>query len=311
MLWRVLVPLAIFVAVSAHGGDQWSINGFVIDDPLVPEQELAHGGPPRDGIPSIDSPRFVAADAAEFLSRKDRVLGIEYNGISKAYPVRILNRHEIVNDLYDENPLIVSWCPLCGSGVAFDGRVAGKNLEFGVSGLLYNSDVLLYDRSTESLWSQIMLKAINGPLKGQSLKLLPMQHTTWQDWRAKHPETLVLSTDTGFPDINYHFNPYAGYGSTNRLFFPVANQDRRLRNKDWVLGVFIGETQKAYPLHELRKFESPIQDKIGQQSVSIEFDDANQTASAYDEKGLPLQSIQLYWFAWAAVYPDTELFGDP
>ncbi|MDH3588859.1 MAG: DUF3179 domain-containing protein [Gammaproteobacteria bacterium] len=310
MQWRILVPLGVFVAISAGGVERPSINGFVIDDPLVPAEQLHHGGPPRDGIPSIDSPRFVAADAADFLLPKDRVLGIEYRGIAKAYPIHILNRHEIVNDKFHDHPLVVTWCPLCGSGAAFDGQLNGERLEFGVSGLLYNSDVLLYDRQTESLWSQIMLRAINGPLKGESLALLPMQHTSWQNWRENHPDTLVLSTDTGFPGIDYRFNPYAGYGSTNKIYFPVASRDKRLPSKEWVLGVFAGSEQKAYPLRRLEQRTSPMRDMIGTQSVLIEFDPAHQTAAVYDHENRPLQSIQLYWFAWTAFYPDTQLFDE-
>jgi len=144
------------------------MNGFKISDPLVPARLIQGGGPPRDGIPSIDAPRFVAADVAKNISATDRVLGLHVNNIAKAYPIRILNHHEIVNDRFATMPVAITFCPLCGTGIAFDAVVDGKARKFGVSGLLYNSDVLMYDRETESLWSQILGKAVNGPSKGQA-----------------------------------------------------------------------------------------------------------------------------------------------
>ncbi len=121
-------------------------NGFVLDDSLVPSREILSGGPPRDGIPSIDRPRFVVAEEADlFVGDRDRILGISRNGVAKAYPIAILNYHEIVNDSFGDEPIVVTYCPLCGTGMAFGAAIAGERRIFGVSGLLYNSDVLLYD----------------------------------------------------------------------------------------------------------------------------------------------------------------------
>lgn len=160
------------------------LNGFDLQGALVPAEAILPGGPPRDGIPAIDRPRFVDA-ARSGLAPKDRVLGLRLGREARAYPVRILNWHESVNDRVDGRPVAVTYCPLCGSGVAFDARVAGQEASFGVSGLLYNSDVLLYDRGTQSLWSQIMGRAISGPLKGTPLVSLPLTHTSWTDWRER------------------------------------------------------------------------------------------------------------------------------
>ena len=162
------------VCENTHGQIK---NGYLLNDALIPADEIHHGGPPRDGIPAIDTPQFVDADAAGFLKPSDRVLGIERNGVRKAYPVAILNWHEIVNDRFADEPLVVTYCPLCGTGIAYLSVSGGVELKFGVSGLLYNSDMLLYDRETESLWSQISRQAISGPMKGRKLKSVPVMHT--------------------------------------------------------------------------------------------------------------------------------------
>ena len=165
-----LHPVTIAPAVA-----QFDLNGFTIDDPLVPENEILRGGPPRDGIPSIDHPNFISSQAAE-LDSTDKVLGIHLNGVSKAYPINILNYHELVNDQFNGQAVAISFCPLCGTGIAFDAQLPnGESRSFGVSGLLYNSDLLMYDRETQSLWSQMEGKAINGPEKGTILERLPLE----------------------------------------------------------------------------------------------------------------------------------------
>ena len=135
-------------------------NGFDLSNALIPVEQIKHGGPARDGIPAISQPDFISEKQARFLEDADRVLGINMQGEQKAYPVRILNYHEIVNDHFGD-VVLVSYCPLCGTGMAFLANRDGKDFDFGVSGLLYNSDVLLYDRQTESLWSQIRKQAIS------------------------------------------------------------------------------------------------------------------------------------------------------
>ncbi|WP_373509099.1 DUF3179 domain-containing (seleno)protein [Thiocapsa sp.] len=142
-------------------------NAFDLSGGLAPPDEIHVGGPPRDGIPALTDPAFVPAAQADFLAPDDRILGLTPGGEARAYPIAILNRHEIVNDGIGGRAVAVTYCPLCGTGVAFDALHTGRRVEFGVSGLLYNSDVLLYDRQTESLWSQIAKQAVTGPMKGQ------------------------------------------------------------------------------------------------------------------------------------------------
>lgn len=283
-------------------------NGFDLADSLVPVDEIHLGGPPRDGIPSIDDPQFIGADDADFLTDDDRVLGLFHEGRARAYPIAILNWHEVVNDRIDDAAVAVTYCPLCGTGIAFDAGHTDKPRSFGVSGLLYNSDMLLYDRETESLWSQIMMQAISGPAKGERLKPLPLQHTTWRAWREQHPQTRVLSTDTGFKR-DYGSNPYPGYADSTDLYFPVSASSRRYHAKELVLGLEIDGRFKAYPFTELSRNDSPrINDSIAGRRISIEFDRENRSATAFDDSGRILPAVTSYWFAWHGFHPDGAVY---
>ena len=147
------------------------------------------------------------------------MLGIKTAAGARAYPIKILNWHEIVNDEMGGLKFVVTFCPLCGSGVVFRSAIDGNDLQFGVSGLLYNSDVLLYDRATESLWSQLLRKAVSGPYKGTALQTLPVHHTIWGDWQKRHPQSEVLTPQTGY-SRDYEGNPYAGYEDEEHIYFP-------------------------------------------------------------------------------------------
>jgi hypothetical protein len=278
----------------------------VLDDAAVPPEEILHGGPAKDGIRSLEYPAFVAADDADFLKAKDRILGIELNGLARAYPVRILNYHEIVNDAFGGSAVAVTYCPLCNSGIAFDAKIGNTRLEFGVSGLLYNSDVLLYDRQTGSLWSQIEKTAITGEMQGTKLESFPMTHTTWRDWVARHPDTEVLSDQTGFP-MDYKTDPYFDYSRGGKLMFPVAEQNSKYRRKSYVLGLEIDGQFKAYPFSELNKGPKVFIDEFRGQKFEVRYDKKNKTASIFGEEGDELPSLISYWFAWYAFHPDTEI----
>jgi hypothetical protein len=147
---KVLYIMTFLGVIAANDALAISKNGFILDDALIPVEQIRNGGPGRDGIPSINQPRFVTAGAANFLDPKDRVLGVSLNGINRAYPISILNYHEVVTDVLGDTPIVITYCPLCGSGMAFSANIHGTRLVFGVSRLLYNSDVLLYDAATES-----------------------------------------------------------------------------------------------------------------------------------------------------------------
>jgi len=284
-----------------------TMNGFTLDDALVPPEQILHGGPGRDGIPSLDEPRYVAAKEAHFLKANDRVLGIDVDGVARAYPISILNYHEIVNDELGGDAVVITFCPLCGSGMAFRSVVNEQRLEFGVSGLLYNSDVLLYDRQTGSLWSQIRKMAVTGPLKGVRLDALPLSHTTWRDWQSRHPETQVLSTETGFRR-NYAVDPYPGYGRDRKLYFPVARESSQYSRKSLVLGLEIQRRFKAYPFEELENGPAQFADEFAGAPITVEYDRRNQSARVLDQDGREVPTLIAFWFAWYAFHPDTEIY---
>ncbi len=297
----------IFLTFFLLGFSSQSYNGFPVEHHAIPLDEILSGGPPKDGIPSLDNPQFVQAKDADFLDDKDRILGISRPHQAKAYPIKILNWHEIVNDTLGNLPIVMTYCPLCGSGIGFKRIVGTKVVTFGVSGLLYQSDLLMYDHQTNSLWSQMAMKAVTGDFVGQTLTPIFVEHTTWEDWRQTHPESLVLSIQTGH-SRNYDRDPYAGYSKIDDLFFPVGRTDGRFPPKEWVLGVEVNGKFKAYPFMELRKTSGKIRDKLNGQDYVVWWDPQSQNAKAIGETGFPLPAVQTYWFAWAAFHPETEVF---
>jgi len=301
---RYLLLLAILMPLTSWASDATK-NGFSLTNSLIPTTEILGGGPAKDGIPAIDTPKFIPANDASHLSADSRVLGVRHNGISKAYPIGIMNWHEIVNDHFAKEAVSVTFCPLCGTGIAY--ITPANSSGFGVSGLLYNSDVLLYDRKTESLWSQIRAQAISGPLVGQQLIRIPVKHTSWNDWRQQHPATLVLSEDTGFKR-DYQRDPYSGYIDSEGIYFPVKHRDPRYHPKARVIGIELDGHSKAYPFSALAKTNGRINDKIGNHTINIHYNDEHQSGVIYDANGKELSTITAFWFAWYAFHPKTEVF---
>ncbi|MDP2810600.1 MAG: DUF3179 domain-containing protein, partial [Rhodocyclaceae bacterium] len=307
VLRRLLCLFFLAITGSTAQVSAQEMNGFDLKDSLIPVTQINFGGPDKDGIPSIDKPDFLSAGFAAFLRNNDQVLGLTSGTVARAYPLRILNWHEVVNDRIGTNPVVITFCPLCGTGVAFDARVDGRALSFGVSGLLYNSDVLLYDRQTNSLWSQLLGQAISGPLKGRRLTMLPLTHTTWADWRKAHPATQVLSTHTGTVRP-YMRDPYDGYEKTEDLMFPVQFRAVGFHPKERVLGIRIDGRTKAYPFVELGKTSGEFVDRIGDTVLTIRFDRNALRATAHGSDGQQLAAVVGYWFAWYAFNPGTEVF---
>jgi hypothetical protein len=199
----------------------------------------------KNAIPAIAEPAFGPdwSEAEATLDDDERVIGVTADGSARAYPLSILNWHEIVNDEFG-GPLLVTYCPLCGSGVTAERRVNGEVTTFGVSGLLWRSDLVMFDELTESLWSQILGKAVRGPETGTSLTLRPSTLTSWGKWRDSHPETEVLlpppasGTITGAAGRNYERNPYAGYDETNQIGISGETESGgRLHPKTMVIGI--------------------------------------------------------------------------
>jgi hypothetical protein len=310
----------------------------------IPLDEIVHGGPPKDGIPALTRPSVVPARQADYLRDDDIVLGVERNGEARAYPLRILNWHEIVNDVLGGDPIVVTFCPLCGTGIVFDPRIGGAALEFGVSGLLHNSDLLMYDRRTDtpSLWQQALGQAVVGPRTGQRLAMLPAVQTRWADWTRRHPETTALSTETGY-GRDYGRDPYAGYALDSRLFFAVKGERPDLPRKALVFGLVHAGQARAYPVDALAK-EPVVHDRVGGERVVVLTESEGKSVRAYragmqrflprhdgatvadtngtnwtiteaaliGPEGTRLDRIETgfvsFWFAWSAFYPQSDVF---
>ena len=308
VLAGIMLSLVVYQFTASAG----SSNGFDLSNATLPREQILSGGPPRDGIPALSDPKFIPAEAADFLEPDDRVIGISLKGQSRAYPVAILNWHEIVNDEIEGQRFAITYCPLCGTAVAFDATIDGKATDFGVSGLLYNSDVLLYDRDTESLWSQILGQSVAGERVGQKLTAIPISHTTWRDWLKRHPETLLLSDDTGH-NRDYNRDPYAGYSQSRSTYFAVNNEaPDTYHPKEIVVGLDVDGIFKAYPFIELDKQgKTRFSDSVNGTSFNFAWDSENRSITITDAGDQQVAGIQGFWFAWFAFHPDTEIFKAP
>lgn len=313
----------------------------------VHPSELVMGCSGKDCIPSIDDPSFVAAEDADWLGDGDLVLGLEIEGEARAYPLRVLNLHEIVNDRVGGDPVAVTYCPLCRSALVYSRTVEGQTLEFGVSGRLLNANLVMYDRETGTFWSQIQGDALVGPLVPAELDLVTSTLTGWEDWRAAHPDTRVLSRDTGiYPPDAYGRDPYAGYANSSRVGFGVDATDDRLTPKRIVYGVAVGDAAVAYTEDAIRT-EGAINDEVGGLPVVLVADPvdggidvfvrtAGNATLAFERSGDGLvdgngdrwshdgvaregphegtrldrlNSHGFFWFAWSAFHPGTDVYG--
>ncbi len=264
------------VVVEAHSSLMYDDNVMAYDSGVsvmntdgvlhtIPLDKIRFGGVPRDGIPSIDNPKFVTAADADFMSGSDVVMGLAIDGEVKAYPLIILVWHEIVNDEIGDIPVAVTYCPLCYTSQVFGRVIDYEPVEFGVSGLLYQSNLLMYDRYTESYWSQALGMAVRGPLSGQQLSLIPFDLITWADWQSIHPDTLILSTDTGHARA-YSVDPYGNYYTTPGIYFPIDNHDERLPQKEIIMGLGYDGVYKAYRQTDIEN-EIVINDRVGSRDV--------------------------------------------
>jgi len=236
---------------------------------LVPLEEIVSGGPPPDGIPAIDRPNFVtSAKADAWLKPKEPVVELEINGDARAYPLQILMWHEIANDTVGGRPVAVTYCPLCNSGLVFDRVVGGVTLDFGTSGKLYKSDLVMYDRQSHSLWAQMEGRAIVGERAGTRLALIPANTLAYEDFKAIYPGGKVLSRETGH-DRAYVRNPYEGYDRPDSFPFLLRGvADRRRQPKERVVGVLIAGTARAYPWPVLEK-QGVLHDTLGGEPLVI------------------------------------------
>ncbi|WP_128477917.1 DUF3179 domain-containing protein [Halorussus pelagicus] len=300
-------------------------------------EEVLSGGPPKDGIPSIDEPTFQDAEQADSeLRPEDVVFGLVRNGEVKAYPQKILVQHEITNDVVGGEPVSVTYCPLTGTAMGF----RRGETTFGVSGKLVNNNLVMYDRETDSRWPQILGTAISGEFGGRSLQEFRLVWTTWEMWKATHPETRVLSTDTGHVR-NYEQDPYgsyvpnpSGYYVRDSTLFAPLGEDDRLPNKRVVLGARLPESESrlAFEKPALRE-AGVLSGSVGDATLlgvydprldtayvyrnptgrSFDYDKGRAVAddgTRYEPANLPLDRFYAFdamWFAWSGFYPSTEV----
>jgi len=274
----------------------------------IPLDEILSGGPGKDGIPSIDDPKFVDARGADFLQGEDPGIGLVVDGDARFYPYSILVWHEIVNDTVGGRPALVTYCPLCATGIVFDRRVDGVAEEFGVSGKLWESNLLMYNRAAnsgnESLWSQVLGEAVVGAHTGKKLVVIPSDIIRWSEWRRLYPNTKVLSTETG-ATRDYGRDPYGDYYSSRSIMFGSSITDTRLHPKALVIGVEVDGVFKAYPLEALSV--GATNDTVGAISVTVNKDEASRVIVMREDAVVP--HIPSFWFSWLAVHPDTELYA--
>jgi hypothetical protein len=355
-----IIALAVLVILSGNSPPQASIVSDPSDSEslssamtimetngmrhIIPLDKIKGGGPPKDGIPSIDNPQFAEIQGSQFVSDSDTVIGLEINGDARAYPLFILVWHEIVNDRVGDVPVAVTYCPLCYTNQVFERIIDGTEVEFGTSGKLYNSNLLMYDRYTESYWSQALGIAVTGELTGMQLKTVPFDVITGGDWKKLHPDTLVLTTDTGHLR-SYATDPYGDYYTDPRIIFPVDNQDDRMHPKEIILGFNENGIYKAYKQNDV-ELHNIINDNIGETQILLvslfsqnsrafdrtvndeilefEFNDEKitdtTTKSEWNYDGVaisgPLEGNKLtrmsiepgFWFEWIAFHPETEVW---
>lgn len=299
-------PTSDIESPSADNVRTRGLNGFDLTRATVPVSMILSGGPDRDGIPALDHPNFVAADQGSYLRPDDVVISLTLGGVTRAYPLRILVWHEAVNDVVGGQAVVVTYCPLCGSAMAFGRELTGRTLSFGISGLLYQSDVLLYDRETESLWSQMAMKAVSGEFAGTPLEWLVSEHLSWGEWKQRYPAGEVLSAKTGF-ERDYSHSPYRDYETSAAVLFPVPVHRPDLAPKDWIVGVVLDGVPRAYPL-DLMEAGQSIHDTPAGLEIN-RLPNSPVIEVRHLPTGRPIPSVRAYWFAWQAFYPGTTIWN--
>ncbi|MFG0334577.1 MAG: DUF3179 domain-containing protein [Maioricimonas sp. JB049] len=314
LIWRWMATdtAGDAIAVAAQRQRPTPEQQFDMQPLAIPRDEVFGGGPGKDGIPALTDPKFVTPATATYLQPADQVIGVARGDDARCYPLKVLNWHECVNDTVDGTPLAITYCPLCDSSLVFDRRVDGRELEFGVSGLLYNSNVLLYSRNAdgpETLWSQMKAEGVSGDAVGASLKTVPFEVTTWSDWKSRYPNTKVLSPQTGHRR-DYSQNPYSRYFAIQTLMFPVRPlPPQGMPYKEPVLGVWTDGAARAYPLKSLRRIEdsSGLKQTLGSESFTLQLDPPTATARI-TEASEGIDHAYTFWFAWYAFHPETEVY---
>jgi len=275
---------------------------------LIKPENLVPSCAGPDCIVALNLPRFEPVSTTNtWLSDEERVIGLVFEGVAKAYPEKIISRHIIINDLIHQQPLIITFSPLTSSANVYQPVVNKMNTQFGVSGLTYQSDIIMYDRLQGNLWQQLTGRAIVGPAAQaqEVLTRLPLSLTTWSIWKQAHPDTQVLSKKTGFV-YDYNQLIYQDYQKNDELRFKATSTNKILSAKSLVYGLQIGSVTKAYP--ETIITAKPLTDRLDTNTITIERQ-TDGTVIATDIKTKEIyQLLPSYWFAWSAFYPQTLLY---
>jgi hypothetical protein len=302
-LLALLLPALLLTAADAEK----ELNGFKLEGALVPRELIVSKVPTRDGIHSVDEPEFAPVEGATWVEPKTPVLGVELGGEARAYPVHLLEYHQIVNDVLGGVPVAVTFGPLSAVPLAFHRKVDGRALSFGVSGLLYNANFLMYDRETESLWSQFEGRAIAGPLAGKSLRRIRVRQETTATWLSRFPGSKILRRPYRM-QIDYRYSPFERYMIADRIPFPVKAQDRRFHAKELVVGVVAKGKARAYLGSLVTKAGGSVEDVFQGKRIRIRYD--LEAAVFSWEAPDDVELTEAYWLAWKAFHPETEIWGE-
>jgi hypothetical protein len=286
---------------------------------IVDPSKIRSGGPSKGGIgydrgiPALDQGniKFVSVlEADEWIEDNELVIVLQYKGVKRVYPLQIMVWHEIANDIVAGDNLIITYCPLCGSGIAYKSEIevdgVKRNSRFGTSGKLYQSNMVMYDEATETYWQQIDGKAIIGELVGQELEEVSIDTVVWRDWKTEHSDSKVLSQDTGM-NRAYGTDPYGNYYEDSFLIFPVENEDNRIHPKTIIFGIEIEGNYKAYKEDDLIKL-GVIEDSVGGVNFKVTRDDVGIVKIENQNTGEEIVKERDMWFAWYAFHPTTELY---
>jgi len=293
-LTTLIIAVVVLIALMGTAGSWGAAQRIPFDTSewktdftkhSVPLEEILSGGPPKDGIRAMDRPNFdVVADADKWLKPLEPVILFEQSGEARAYPLQILIWHEIANDTVAGVPVAVTFCPLCNSSVVFERRLEGRVLDFGTTGKLRFSDLVMYDRQTESWWQQVTGEAIVGELTGKRLPLLPSQIVSWEMFKQAFPNGKVLNRETGY-SRSYGNNPYVGYDNVaSSPFLYSGPKDSRLRPMERVVTVSLRGEDVAYPFSVMEKVRV-VNDTVGGRPTVVLF--AKGVASALDKSSIP------------------------
>jgi hypothetical protein len=338
-----LLLLSAFTVVACGGGGSGGGGGGgngANSEWLIPKDHVQDGGPGPDGIPSIDDPVFEAAATIATVDPDDMVIAIRDEGQVKIYPHDIMDYHEIVNDGSETNPFVLSYCPLTDSAVAWKGNASHVDPTFGTSGLLYESNLILYDRQTETLWSQMLQVGINGPRIRERPEQLQIIEATFATLQAMYPDAIVMTRDTGHIR-EYDRYPYGDYLNSGFMLFQVRHFDNRLFPKARIIGIYDDSNAKAYQIPGFGPITQTINDQFGEQSIVVVGNSDMRFAAIFDRRlsdgtiltfspiqdDLPnimsddaavsgprageqlgvTRSYKSMWFAWGAFHRDSEI----